>query len=218
MALFGKKKDEANLPNLPLPPPPDLSAPTPASPPIAPSPPSTPVNGPPSLFPQSSNASPFTPPTPNSSGTSPSFNPPNLARPSIQAPTPSAMPAAPSPNQIDSTDDHMTLLTEDVEKLVESNVAKKWDKINDSVKKIEEWKTTTESKLEDFQKQIEQLDTKLSSAQNAITGKVNEYNSSIKDVNVQLKSLSQVFEKILPTFTDNIKALQSITKNKTKTK
>ena len=78
------------------------------------------------------------------------------------------------------------------------------------------WKKSTEAKLDGFKEQLDQLDSRLSDAQNALNVKVEDYNKSIKDVNVELKALGQVFEKVLPTYTENVKALQGIVKKSKK--
>jgi len=147
---------------------------------------------------------------------------PTMHTPPVPSDTQNQLPPAPTPFSMEESaspeeeKNHLTLMTEDIEKLVESSIEKKWDKVSDSMGKIEDWKKIVDEKLTDFQSRLEQLDKRLSDSQNAITGKVEDYNKSIKDVNVELKALSQVFEKILPTFTENVKILQDVVKKSKK--
>ncbi len=116
------------------------------------------------------------------------------------------MPEPPAP----PTQEHTALLTEDVERLVESTINQKWEKINAEVAKLESWQKQVDTKVTKLAVDVKSLDGKLSETQKAILSKVNDYNSSLKDVNTEMKAMSKVFDKVLPSFTSSIRELRGI--------
>ncbi len=229
MALFGKKKDE--LSDIPQLPPLDLSQ-VPSGPPLAgatqrlaAAEASRLTPGGPIANPQMNPTNPIPaqagpigpagqlPPAPspgpnNLPGASPyslSPVPPQPAIPFMQPQVPMAPSAPRGPS------DHVTLMTEDIEKIAEEIIDQKWSRLVGEVNEIKNWKEGVAGEITEFKNLISKIDAKIDSVQKAMISKVSEYNDSIKDVNVELKAMGQVFEKILPTFTDNVKKLSEIT-------
>jgi len=158
----------------------------------------------------------------------PQFNdmdmaPSQMMPPSAPLPPP---PPPPSPNQggfddmeaPESNSGNMELVTEDIEKIAEGIIDEKWDKISASLDELKTWKKNIENQVNSLKDTVNKMDTKLSDTQKAIVSKVNDYNSSLSDVNVELKAMSKVFDKVLPTFTDNVKKLSVITTKISKSK
>jgi len=108
--------------------------------------------------------------------------------------------------------DHTELMTEDIEKITESIINEKWDKINTELKNMTDWKNELSKQLDSYKKKVEDLENKLSETQNAMIGKVDEYNKSLGDVNVEIQAMGKVFEKLIPEFTSNVKELSEIVK------
>jgi hypothetical protein len=207
---FGKKKDEiSDIPELP---PLDLSQ-VPSGPPLTGAPQRlenyeqaglTP-GAPPTQLPPAPLA-PMAPPGPMAPPAMP-VPPPPAPLPYPEAPLPPAPPGAPSAT-------HVTLMTQDVEKIAEDIIDEKWTKLVGEMNEIKNWKDTAAKQMDEVKGSLSKLDSKINDVQKAILGKVGEYNQSIKDVNVELKAMSKVFEKIMPTFTDNVKRLSSIPKSR----
>lgn len=188
---FGKKKEElSDIPELP---PLDLDQ-VPSGPP---------VTGAPQRL-EAAEQAQLTPGAPPTALPTP---PPAPMPPS--SPIPYAEPTAPSP-PLGSGKDHIALMTEDIEKIAEDIIEEKWTKLVGEVNEIKNWKDNVAKHIEETKGALDKLDTKINDVQKAILGKVGEYNQSIKDVNVELKAMSKVFEKILPTFTDNVKKLSAL--------
>lgn len=214
MGLFGKKKREDDFGDIPDLPPLDLDQ-IPGGPP---------VRGAPQRFaraeqaglqpagPQLPPAAPL-PPPPQAQDyfTDTSQDMYSSSQP-YPAPAPLSFAEAPAPPAPEAAGkDHVTLMTEDIEKIAEDIVDEKWTKLVGELNEIKNWKEAINEQVKEVKDAVSKLDSKLGDVQKAILGKVGEYNSSLKDVNVELKAMSKVFEKILPTFTDNIKKLSSIT-------
>ena len=117
----------------------------------------------------------------------------------------------PTENKLNDKD-HTELMTEDIEKITESIISEKWDKINTELKNMTEWKNELSKQLDSYKKKVEDLDNKLAQTQTAMIGKVDEYNKSIGDVNVEIQAMGKVFEKLIPEFTSNVKELSEIVK------
>ena len=45
-------------------------------------------------------------------------------------------------------------------------------------------------------------------------GKVDEYNKSLGDVNVEIQAMGKVFQKLIPEFTENVKKLSETVNKK----
>ncbi len=108
--------------------------------------------------------------------------------------------------------DHTELMTEDIEKITESIISEKWDKINTELKNMTDWKNELTKQLDSYKKKVEDLENKLSETQTAMIGKVDEYNKSIGNVNIEIQAMGKVFEKLIPEFTSNVKELSEIVK------
>ena len=166
------------------------------------------------------------PPLNNPMGPPPALPNPNMAPPPMSVPPPPPaqmgpppmdnMPPAPEPDMSGSNTsapegDHMELVTEDIEKIAEDIINKKWDKISTAVNELTTWKKDMDNQIKTLKLSVDKIDSKVSDTQKAILSKVNDYNKSLGDVNVELKAMSKVFDKVLPTFTENVKKLSTIT-------
>ena len=194
--IFGKKDEKKGgaLPELPKPPSFNPSAQVAATP----APPSTP--DPPI-------SSPMGAPAP------PSFGPQTSLAPHPMGGD-SSIPAPPG----GATSSSQELLTEDIEKIAESIIGEKWNKVKEELDSLTSWKTEIGTQVTSFKSQLEALDKKVSDAQNAMIGKVDEYNKSLSGVNVEIQAMGKVFEKVIPQFTDNVNRLSEMVDKKSVSK
>jgi hypothetical protein len=194
--IFGKKDEKKGgaLPELPKPPSFNPSAQV-ANTPVPPIMPAPPVS------------SPMDAPAPPSFGPQTSLTPPPMGgASSIPAP----------PGGVSSSSQE--LLTEDIEKIAESIISEKWDKVKEELDSLTSWKTEIGTQVTSFKSQLEALDKKVADAQNAMIGKVDEYNKSLGGVNVEIQAMGKVFEKIIPQFTDNVNRLSEMVDKKSVSK
>ena len=77
----------------------------------------------------------------------------------------------------------------------------------DELNNLTSWKEDLTKQVVDFKKQLDDLNQKFSDTQNTMLGKVEEYNKSIGDVNVEIKAMGKVFQKLIPEFTENVNKL-----------
>ncbi len=144
----------------------------------------------------------------------PSFGPQTSLTPSPPVGGDSLIPAPPSGAGGSSQE----LLTEDIEKIAESIISEKWNKVKEELDSLTSWKTEIGTQVTSFKSQLEALDKKVADAQNAMIGKVDEYNKSLGGVNVEIQAMGKVFEKIIPQFTDNVNRLSEMVDKKSVSK
>ncbi len=100
-----------------------------------------------------------------------------------------------------------------IEELVETIIEEKWEELLRDVNKIVSWKNKVESRLSEVEIRIDYLKESFSDLQNAIVGKVGEYDKHIMEVGSEIKAMEKVFSKILPAFTENVNQLSDIANN-----
>jgi hypothetical protein len=102
---------------------------------------------------------------------------------------------------------------EQIEELVETVIDEKWEEFSKNINKIVDWKNSTEAKIASIEQQFKDLKEIFDKLHTAIIGKITEYDQNIKNVDTDIKAMEKVFQKILPTFTENVSELSRITKN-----
>ena len=101
---------------------------------------------------------------------------------------------------------------ERIEELAEAIIDEKWNELVKSIEKIAEWKDRTESRLDKIEEAMEGLKSSFSDLHKGVLGKIGDYDRNITDIGSEIKALEKVFQKILPTFTENVNELTRITK------
>jgi len=94
-----------------------------------------------------------------------------------------------------------------IEELVEAVVEEKWVDLVKDVNKIIEWKSKVESDTASIKQEIEDLKESFNGLQKNIIGKIDEYDKNIIKVSTNIKAMENVFQKAIPTFTENINEL-----------
>lgn len=100
-----------------------------------------------------------------------------------------------------------------VEELVEAVVEEKWAELVKSVNKIIAWKNGVESRLAVLEQRLEDLKHQFEQLNKGVLEKITEYDQNITNVGTEIKAMERVFQKVLPTFTDNVNELSRISKN-----
>ncbi|MBI2508008.1 hypothetical protein HYV89_03570 [Candidatus Woesearchaeota archaeon] len=100
---------------------------------------------------------------------------------------------------------------EDMEEIAESIISEKIDELNLNINDFNMWKEKTTTEMEAVKQEILRIRSHLENLQASMLGKVEDYRKSISDVNIEVKTLSKVLEKILQPLTENVKELSRIT-------
>jgi len=100
---------------------------------------------------------------------------------------------------------------EQVEEIVEALIEEKWSDLVKDVKKVVQWKESMEQEISQIDEKVKAIEKNFSELHRGVLGRIGEYDTDIKDMGTDIKALNKVFEKILPTLTDNVNQLSRIT-------
>jgi hypothetical protein len=106
---------------------------------------------------------------------------------------------------------------EQIEEVAEAIIDEKWEDLMKDINKLLEWKEKIENKMATLEQGFTDLKENFANLQKGVIGKVAEYDKTMSNVGTDLKAMENVFQKILPTLTDNVNELSRLTK-KTKNK
>ncbi len=106
---------------------------------------------------------------------------------------------------------------ERIEEVAEAIIDEKWDELVKNINKIIEWKNKSESKISSLEQQFKDLKNDFDKLHQAVIGKIGEYDQNILNVGTEIKVMEKVFQKVLPTLTENVNELSRITRNARKT-
>ncbi|MBI2208663.1 hypothetical protein HYU50_04155 [Candidatus Woesearchaeota archaeon] len=101
---------------------------------------------------------------------------------------------------------------EEIEELAESIIDEKWKEFEEDVKKIIDWKDKTEARINQMAQQINDLAASLNSLHKNIINKVSDYDRNLTDVGTEIKAMEKVFQKVLPSLTENVNKLERLSK------
>ncbi|MBN1157066.1 hypothetical protein JXA85_05585 [Candidatus Woesearchaeota archaeon] len=101
--------------------------------------------------------------------------------------------------------------SERVEEIAEAIIDEKWRELTKNIDKIIEWKDKTEARINSIEQEFEQLKKGFDSLHTAILGKVSEYDQNIINLGAEIKAMEKIFQKLIPTFVENVSELTRIT-------
>ncbi|MCK5630605.1 MAG: hypothetical protein KAI26_08345 [Nanoarchaeota archaeon] len=104
-----------------------------------------------------------------------------------------------------------TVDSERIEEIAEAIIDEKWEEIAKNINKIIEWKDTIEAKIQGLDEDFKRLKLDFDKLHTSILGKVGEYDQHILNVGTEIKAMEKVFQKILPTLTENVSQLSRVT-------
>ncbi len=135
---------------------------------------------------------------------------PSMEQPPLP-PNPNPQPIQPQMQQPEMPQPKANMSADRVEEIVESIIDEKWDELVTSVNKIIEWKNSMDSKISNIEEKADLIQEKFDKLHNSLINKVDEYDKNMDNVGAELKAMNQVFQKILPTFTENVQTLTRVT-------
>lgn len=118
------------------------------------------------------------------------------------------------PQQIVEQDQQPQIDKDKIEEITEAIIDEKWKEFEEGLKVIIEWKEKTESKINRLEQEIADLTSALNSLNKSIVGKISEYDKNISSVGTEIKAMEKVFEKVLPSLTENVNKLERLSKSK----
>jgi len=107
---------------------------------------------------------------------------------------------------------------EKIEEIAEAIIDEKWKEFEEDVKKIIDWKEETTIKIGNLDQQIKDVAGSLNTLHKNVLNKISEYDSNITDVGTEIKAMEKVFQKVLPSLTENVNKLERMAKGSNKLK
>jgi Asp-tRNA(Asn)/Glu-tRNA(Gln) amidotransferase C subunit len=98
----------------------------------------------------------------------------------------------------------------ETEEMVEAIIDEKWNDLLSDINKVIAWKEATEARITKMEQQMNDLKESFDKLQQAVVGKVGEYDQHILEVGAEVKAMEKVFSKVLPVFTDNVAELSRV--------
>ncbi len=105
-----------------------------------------------------------------------------------------------------------------LQQIVEAIVSEKFDDLTGSLGDLTAWKEKVNHDLVSMKQEILRTEERFENLQNAILGKVKDYDAGIRDVYTEMKALEKVFDKIIDPLVTNVKELSRITEDLKKSK
>ncbi len=101
---------------------------------------------------------------------------------------------------------------ERIQEVAEAVIDEKWEEFAGDIKKVIEWKEKSEDRLAKIEQQIIDLKISMDSLTKSIMSKIQSYDQNIVDVGTEMKAMEKVFQKVLPSLTENVNKLDRMTK------
>lgn len=134
-----------------------------------------------------------------------SFSGDNFSQGGMPPPMDDSQGAAPSYQGADQ------VTIERIEEIAEAIIDEKWNEIVKSINKIIDWKERTEGNINKLEQKFEDLRREFDNLNKGVLGKIGEYDKNLGNLGVEIKAMERVFQKIIPTMTENVHALQKLT-------
>lgn len=114
----------------------------------------------------------------------------------------------PAPQQSSTEDNN---LYERIEETVEAMIDEKWDELIGEVKKIVEWKEKMEEQVRKIGSDLDKLKEDFKLLHQGVLGKIDDYDTRMRDVDTELKAVEKVFKDAVPEFVEGVKELREMT-------
>ena len=97
-----------------------------------------------------------------------------------------------------------------IEEMTEAVVEEKWAELVETVNKFLDWKKEIDQKIIQLDTQIKEMKESIKTLQEGVMGKISEYDDHLIKIGSNVRALEKVFQKIIPTFTENVNELARI--------
>lgn len=117
------------------------------------------------------------------------------------------LPPMPPPPQQEKREEATPAAEEIAEKIVEE----KWQQLDAQLKQWQDWRDNVNARVERLEQAIQDTRGDVDNLHKAIVAKIGDYDKNLMDVGTELKAMEKVFQKVLPTLTENVSELGRLT-------
>ena len=101
---------------------------------------------------------------------------------------------------------------ERIQEVAEAIIDEKWEAIAKDIKRMIDWKESSENRLAKLEQQMIDLRLSIDSLTKSMISKISAYDQNIVDVGTEVKAMEKVFQKVLPTLTESVNKLDRMAK------
>jgi len=101
---------------------------------------------------------------------------------------------------------------ERIQEVAEAIIEEKWDALIKDIKKVAEWKERTDERISKIEQQLIDMRMAIDSLTKNMMARISAYDQNIVDVGTEIKAMEKVFQKVLPSLTENVNKLDRMTK------
>jgi SMC interacting uncharacterized protein involved in chromosome segregation len=99
---------------------------------------------------------------------------------------------------------------EEMERILEEIVDERWKDVTSKFVDLEKSKTQNETRIDELSKRVSELSSRIDEISSVIMGKVDEYKKTMEDVDVEIKALEKVMQKLVPSMAEQVKELKGV--------
>ena len=97
-----------------------------------------------------------------------------------------------------------------IDQIAEAIIDEKWKQLKAYIEKIVDWKGKVEARIIAIEQNQKQLGEQIIGLQKSLVDKVQTYDRHITDVGTEIKAMEKVFQKIIPSLTENVNELSNV--------
>ncbi len=101
-------------------------------------------------------------------------------------------------------------LMDKIDEVAEAIIDEKWSEMKKYLEKVIDWKGKIENKIITIEEEIDSIKKQIIELQKALLEKVESYDKHISDVGTELKAMERIFQKIIPSLTENVNELSNV--------
>ncbi|MEK6839623.1 MAG: hypothetical protein AABX72_01670 [Nanoarchaeota archaeon] len=100
---------------------------------------------------------------------------------------------------------------EKIEEVAEAIIEEKWRRVMEDMGDLSNWKEKVKTEIISIKQEVLRLENRFDGMQQAILGRVKEYDKQVEDVGTDVKALEKLLQSILKPLSDNVKELKRVT-------
>jgi hypothetical protein len=104
----------------------------------------------------------------------------------------------------------LDMYADKLDEIAEAIIDEKWKEMKGYIEKMVEWKSKVESRILKIESENKMLRDELIALQKGMMDKVQTYDRHITDVATEIKAMERVFQKIIPSLTENVTELSRV--------
>jgi DNA-binding transcriptional MerR regulator len=99
---------------------------------------------------------------------------------------------------------------EEMERILEEIVDERWKDVTSKFSEFESARVKNETRVDELSKRVSELSSRIDEISNVVMGKVDEYKRTMEDVDVEIKALEKVMQKLVPSMAEQVRDLKDV--------